>query len=74
MALLPASAPTTTGKSNLRPRESVTLEEVPRLALLVGDAASVLPAHQRMQLGVLVDGLVDAAQVPRLFEHPQMLM
>ena len=35
--------------------------EVPSLAVLVGNAAAVLPPHQRMQLGVLVDGLIDAA-------------
>ena len=62
------------GEVELAPAGVGDVGEVPSLALLVGDAAPVLPAHQRVQLGVLVDGLVDAAQVPRLFEHSEMLM
>ena len=35
------------------------LREQERLALLLRDAAAILPAHQRMHLGVFVDRLVD---------------
>ncbi len=33
--------------------------EQERLALAFGDAAAILPAHQRVHLGVFVDRLVD---------------
>ena len=38
----------------------------------LGDAAEELPAHQRVQLGVLVDGAVDAHQQAARFEIGEM--
>ena len=38
------------------------------------DAADELPAHQRVQLGVLVDRPVDGEQQPLLLECLEMLM
>ena len=44
------------------------------LALGLVDAADELPAHQRMHFGVLVDGPVDSAQQPALFQRGDMLV
>jgi len=44
------------------------------LALVLGDAAAELPAHQRVQLGVLVDGLAHANQQPALLEQLQVVV
>ena len=74
MALLPGQRPHHHGKVELASAGVGDVGEIPRLSLLVGNAAPVLPAHQWMQLRVLVDGLVDAAEMPRLFKHSQMLM
>ncbi len=48
--------------------------EEERLAVLLGDAAAELPAHQRVHLGVLVDRRVDAIEQPRLVEAVEMLV
>ena len=47
------------------------LREQERLAVLLCDAAAILPAHQRMHLGVLVDRLVhhDEELLARQCEH-----
>ena len=37
------------------------------------EAAAELPAHQRMQLGVLVDRAIDAHEEPRRFKIGEML-
>ncbi len=44
------------------------------LAVLLGDAAAELPAHQRMHLGVLVDRCIDAQQQPGLVETIEMVV
>src|SRR5579862_8005641 len=44
------------------------------LALGLGDAASELPAHQRMELGVLVDGALHADQQAGSFESVQVVV
>ena len=44
------------------------------LALIFGHAADELPAHQRLQLSVLVDGTVDAHQQPCGVQRGQMLV
>ena len=43
-------------------------------ALVLGKAALELPAHQRVQLGVLVDRSVDAGHEPLRFEHGEMVL
>ncbi len=48
--------------------------EQERLAVLLGDAAAELPAHQRMHLGVLVDRRIDAQQQPGLVETIEMVV
>src|SRR5262249_19252504 len=42
--------------------------------LVLRDAAEELPAHQRMQLGILVDGAIDAEEQPVRLEIRQMLL
>ena len=44
------------------------------LALALGHAADELPAHQRMQLGILVDTTADDLQQTTLLQTIQMLM
>ena len=48
---------------------STTLREQEGAALILGEAALELPAHQRMQLGVLVDRPIDADQQALRFER-----
>ena len=48
--------------------------EQERLALVLVDAADELPAHQRMQFGILVDRPVDGAQQAALLQRLQMLV
>ena len=43
-------------------------------ALFLGEPALELPAHQRMQLAVLVDGVIDAGDQAARFEPAQMLL
>ena len=43
-------------------------------ALILGEAALELPAHQRMQLAVLVDGVVDAGDQAARFELAQVIL
>ncbi|MNC87595.1 hypothetical protein D3C83_33290 [compost metagenome] len=45
-----------------------------RLALLLLDAADVLPAHQRMQLRVFVHRPIDREQQPFLSQRIEMLV
>ena len=54
------------------PVDDVGEEE--RLALGLVHAADELPAHQRMQLGILVDRPVDGQEKSRLPERGQMLV
>ena len=64
-----ASAPTTTGMSYLRlSAPSVTLVNRNARRWSSGKPALELPAHQRMQLGVLVDRTVDARHQALRFE------
>src|SRR5262249_36461382 len=48
--------------------------EQKRASLVLAQAALKLPAHQRMQLGVLVDGAIDAKEEAFGFEPAQMLL
>ncbi len=48
--------------------------EQERAALILGEPALELPAHQRVQLGFLVHRAVDAHQKPRGFETREMLL
>ena len=48
--------------------------EQKRAALLFGEPALELPAHQRVQLAVLVDGAVDAGHQAARFEAAQMFL
>src|SRR5262249_14823428 len=48
--------------------------EEKRLAVLLGDAAAELPAHQRVHLGVLVDLAVDLDQEPGLVERADVFV
>ncbi len=50
------------------------LREQERLALRLRDAAAILPAHQRVHLGVFVDRLVDDDQQAFARERQHMLM
>ena len=43
-------------------------------ALFLGEAALELPAHQRVQLAVLVDGVVDAGDQAARFELAQVVL
>ena len=43
-------------------------------AIRLGDAAAELPAHQRMQFGVLVDRDIDAQQEPGAIQRVQLIM
>ena len=43
-------------------------------ALLLGEPALKLPAHQRVQLAVLVDGVIDAGDEAARFEPAQMFL
>ena len=48
--------------------------EEERLAVLLGDAAAELPAHQRVHLAVLVDRAIDGDEQPGLLERLQMVV
>ena len=48
--------------------------EQERLAVLLGDAAAELPAHQRVHLGVLVDRPIDPDQLPGLLERAHVVV
>ena len=48
--------------------------EEKRLAVRLADAAAILPAHQRMQLAVLVDGVIDAMEQPGAVEPRNVLV
>ena len=48
--------------------------EQERAPFVLQQAALELPAHQRMQLGVLVDRPIDATEKTRRFEPRQMLL
>ena len=50
------------------------MREQERAALVLGHAAQELPAHQRMQLGVLVDGAVDANEQTLRLKIGQMIL
>ena len=60
--------------SYLRPRPSIDVGEQERLALCLVHAADELPAHQRMQLGILVDRPVDREQQAALTQRIEMLV
>ncbi|MCZ6562838.1 MAG: hypothetical protein O6948_07950, partial [Deltaproteobacteria bacterium] len=44
------------------------------LEILCGDTAAVLPAYERMQLGILVDDSLDAAKIARGLERFKMVV
>ena len=48
--------------------------EQERAPLILGEPALELPAHQRMQLGVLVDRTIDARDQPLRFQRGEMLL
>ena len=52
--------------------DDVGEEESP--ALVLGEAALELPAHQRVQFAVFVDGVIDAGDQAARFELAQVLL
>ena len=54
------------------PRQVDDVGEQERAPLILGEPALELPAHQRVQLGILVDRAIDAHQQPLRLERGEV--